>query len=117
MSVEFTADNAQMLETAIKELGWTHRKTKNGFEVLPSTTGEKAQPEYARQWADGWIEIDLKTKTSEQGERNRSNVNLLKREYSRQILKLACKQKGWIYRPTTTQNAGVEQTTGQIVRY
>jgi hypothetical protein len=114
MSVEFTAENAKMLETAIKELGWVHQTTARGFRVKPST--KDGQPDYARAWSDGWIEIDTTSKTAEAGALNRGRVNLLKREYSRQVLQLACKQKGWIYRPTVT-TAGQEQTTGKIVRY
>jgi hypothetical protein len=110
MSIEFKADNAALLDKAIEELGWTAEKSLDG-QVLQVETNAAGGYES--------IEIDLRGGTAEVTRRGQDALNMLKRAYSRQTLQLACKQKGWIYKPVNTTIAGTtqEQVKGQILRY
>lgn len=76
-SVEFRAENARLLESAIESLGWTHEKTERGYRL-----------------ANGF-EIDLKTGSATLKAGQQTDLNRLKQAYSQKALRAVAQKQGW----------------------
>lgn len=106
MSIAFQAKYRNLLDAAIKELGWTVNETSK--DVLEVRTAKYGDP----------MIIDLKAERAEISRYQQDDLNKLKVQYARETLKFATRQKAWTYRPQLIQ--GQErgrETQGQIVRY
>jgi len=77
ISVEFKAENRDLLEDAVKSLGWSFRKLGNGVYQVNDMT------------------LDLNQGKAEIGTNQQSNLNRLKVAYSQAAVRKVAKQKGW----------------------
>ena len=101
MSVEFRAENRPLLDAALRELeksGFRTRSSDTEF-VISTPAGDRIEIDLAQGEARVWNDAT-------------PALNQIKREYSRQALQLAARQKGWILRQDTKN-----ENAGQIVRY
>ncbi len=95
VSVEFHAKHRELLEKAIKALGWSSSKTENGYSVD----------------CGGWsaMKINLITGKAIIDSNQQNKLNLLKQEYSRQAINMVAKLSGW-------QNSKLTSLKGQLLR-
>jgi len=95
VSVEFHAKHGELLEKAIKALGWSSTKLERGYLVD----------------CGGWssIEINLVTGKANIDSNQQNKLNLLKQEYSKQAINMVAKLSGW-------QNRKLTGLKGQLLR-
>ena len=90
MSVEFQAKHRDLLDEALKSLGWNSYETDQGLIL-----------------AGRGIRIDLGNQQAEvEAGVGQSNLNRLKQAYSEQALKRVARLKGWHHK-STNQNNGI----------
>jgi hypothetical protein len=95
MSVEFKAENRDLLDAALKALGWKVYEQFSGQLIV----------------GNGEIKINLKTGMAEVQVGSQAKLNELKRAYSRQSINAAAKKAGW----QVSSSLGVS-TSGKLIK-
>ena len=95
ISVEFHAENKELLMKALKSLGWKHEIRTDGKVSIDYNT----------------IVLDLEKGKAEMESYQQDRLNQLKRAYSQQAIAAACKQNLWM-----NKTAG-DKMKGQFVRF
>lgn len=95
MSVEFKADNRDLLDAALAALGWKVFEQFSGQLIV----------------GNGEIKINLKAGIAEVQIGAQSKLNELKRAYARQSINAAAKKAGW----QVSSSLGVA-TSGKLIK-
>ena len=90
VSVEFHAKHRDLLEAALKALGWTFQQADFGDILVVGRPND---------WDP--FTIDLNTSRATINDRQQDALNALKREYSRQCVRQVAKQNRWTVSQTS----------------
>jgi len=91
MSVEFKAKYFSLLKKAIESLGWTYVGITRDLELE------------VKMGLSGSFKVDLLEQNAKIQSSQRSQLNQLKQQYSKEALKRAAKLQGWQYKQQKQQ--------------